>query len=49
MDWLLNPYGIGYTAWVFFIVGSIAAVAVGIAAGLAALWRNREKKDGIKR
>ena len=42
----MNPYNIGYVGWVIFIIGTIACVAFGIAAGLASMWRNREKRDG---
>lgn len=48
MDWLLNPYGIGYGWWVIFVIGLITCTAVGIAAGLVAMWRGREKKDGLR-
>lgn len=47
-DWIINPYGIPYLAWVVFGVGLIICTAVGIAVGLAAAWRHREKRDGLR-
>ena len=42
----MNPYNIGYGWWVIFIIGTIACIAIGIVGGLAAMWKEREKRDG---
>jgi FtsZ-interacting cell division protein ZipA len=43
---LLDPYDIGYTAWVIFAIIVVGGIAVGIATFLHALWASREKRDG---
>ena len=47
-DILLNPYDISYQWWILFGMGLVICVAFGIAAALATMWRNREKKDGLR-
>lgn len=47
-DWIINPYGIPYLAWIVFVAGFVVCCAVGVAAGLASLWKNREKRDGLR-
>lgn len=42
----MSAYDIGYGWWIVFVIGSVVAVAVGIAAGLQAAWKGREKRDG---
>jgi hypothetical protein len=39
-------YDIGYGWMVVFVIGSVIATAIGIAAGLRVMWDRREKRDG---
>jgi len=48
LDFILNPYGVSYTAWVIFVVGLIICTAVGIAVGIVSMFRSREKRDGLR-
>lgn len=47
LDWILNPEGVSYPAFVIFVVGSIAALGIGFVVGLTKFYKNREKRDGL--
>lgn len=47
-DWIVNPYGIPYAAWVIFAIGLLVCTVIGIIAGLSTLWTRREKRDGLR-
>lgn len=48
LDYILNPEGVTYTAFVIFVVGSIAALAGGFVYGLTRYYKEREKRDGVR-
>lgn len=43
---MMGTFDIGYWGWVTLVLGMIGSVVIGIGAGIVALYRNREKRDG---
>jgi hypothetical protein len=45
LDWLTDPYHIGYWEWVVLVLGIMGAVVIGIAAFIVALFKGSERRD----
>lgn len=44
-DFILNPEGVSYIAFVIFWIGALIAVMIGIGAGVVSMFKYREKRD----
>lgn len=50
LEWLFNPEGVGYGAYVLLWIALIIIFPVSLlVGGLRALWAWREKRDGIEK
>lgn len=47
LDWIINPEGVSYVAYVILWIGLLIILPVAFVVGfLRAMWSWREKKDG---
>lgn len=48
LDWIVNPYGVPYAAYVVLWIALLVIVPVAIVVGvLRAVWAWREERDGL--
>ena len=46
LDRILNPENVSYLGFTVFWIGALAAIGIGIGAGIASIYHAREKRDG---